>query len=49
VDKLQERDFEKTGVAKKYANKKFLKASIYAITWARHQTDGDGEDMFVED
>lgn len=53
VEKLQERGFEKLGVTKKYSNKKFLKASAYAITWARHQVntgvDSDGEDMYMED
>ncbi|KLO17149.1 hypothetical protein SCHPADRAFT_821952 [Schizopora paradoxa] len=53
IEKLQERGFDKLGVSKKYANKKFLKASTYAVTWARHQVntsvDSDGEDMFMED
>ena len=50
IEKLQEEDFEKMHVCKKYANKKFLKASIYAITWARQQAEDfeDGVDMIVE-
>ncbi|KII89899.1 hypothetical protein PLICRDRAFT_108799 [Plicaturopsis crispa FD-325 SS-3] len=34
VEKLTETDFGKQYVCKKYANKKFLKASLFAINWA---------------
>ena len=34
VQKLVELDFSKQYVCKKYANRKFLKASIYAVDWA---------------
>ena len=34
VQKLCEQDFCKLYVYKKYAHKKFLKASIYAVEWA---------------
>lgn len=29
-------------VVKKYANKRFLKASIYAIQWAKVHASGEG-------
>jgi hypothetical protein len=35
IEKLTEDNFQKQYVCKKYANKKFLKASIFAIEWAR--------------
>ena len=35
IEKLLEPNFEKLYVSKKYANKKFLKASVFAIEWAR--------------
>ncbi|KAF8623664.1 hypothetical protein AX17_007362 [Amanita inopinata Kibby_2008] len=35
VEKLVEPSFMRTYVCKKYANKKFLKASVFAIEWAR--------------
>ena len=35
VGKLLEHGFEKQYVSRKYASKKFLKASVYAIEWAR--------------
>ncbi|KAH6908989.1 cyclin [Coprinopsis sp. MPI-PUGE-AT-0042] len=34
VSKLAEKDFSKQYVCKKYANKKFLKASVFAIEWS---------------
>ncbi|TDL25648.1 hypothetical protein BD410DRAFT_717357 [Rickenella mellea] len=35
LEKLVERDFEQQYVCRKYANKKYLKASVFAIEWAR--------------
>lgn len=35
IEKLLEPNFEKLYVSRKYANKKFLKASMFAIEWAR--------------
>ena len=34
VQKLVEDGFSKQYVCKKYANKKFLKASVFAVEWA---------------
>ena len=42
IQKLVEADFHKQYVCKKYANKKFLKASIYAIDYARNNFEEDG-------
>lgn len=42
VQKLVELDFNKQYVCKKYANRKFLKASIYAIDWARTYFEEEG-------
>ncbi|KIP12160.1 hypothetical protein PHLGIDRAFT_62567 [Phlebiopsis gigantea 11061_1 CR5-6] len=42
IQKLVEVDFHKQYVCKKYANKKFLKASIYAIDYARNNFEEDG-------
>ncbi|KAF8227262.1 hypothetical protein L208DRAFT_1297353 [Tricholoma matsutake] len=46
VEKLTESKFSRQYVYKKYANKKFLKASVFAIEWARahveKSTAGDG-------
>ena len=40
VQKLVHENFEEQYVCRKYANKKFLKASVYAIQWARaNQSD----------
>ena len=39
IEKLTEDNFHKQYVCKKYANKKFLKASIFAIDWARAQVE----------
>ena len=41
VEKLTEEGFHKQYVCKKYANKKFLKASVFAIEWARSQLGAD--------
>ena len=35
VEKMAERSFHKLALYKKYANKKFLKASVFAMEWAR--------------
>jgi hypothetical protein len=35
IEKLTEDNFYKQYVCKKYAHKKFLKASIFAVEWAR--------------
>ena len=43
VEKLLEIDFEQQHVSKKYANKKFLKASNFALDWARRNF-GNPED-----
>lgn len=37
-----ELDFSKQAVCKKYANKKFLKASIFAVDWARNNFEEEG-------
>ena len=34
ISKLAEENFAKQYVCKKYANKKFLKASVFAIEWS---------------
>jgi hypothetical protein len=42
IDKLTEENFHMQYVCKKYANKKFLKASVFAIHWAQgHVEDPD--------
>ncbi|KAF5371817.1 hypothetical protein D9615_009555 [Tricholomella constricta] len=40
VEKLTEPNFSRQYVCKKYAHKKFLKASVFAIDWARSQVVG---------
>ncbi|CAA7267137.1 unnamed protein product [Cyclocybe aegerita] len=50
VDKLTEENFHRQYVCKKYANKKFLKASVFAIEWAKnhvHGSDGAAESMVL--
>lgn len=42
IQKLVEIDFQKQFICKKYANKKFLKASIFAIEYARNNFEEDG-------
>ena len=37
-----EENFSRQYVCKKYANKKFLKASLFAIEWARVNVNEDG-------
>ena len=49
IQKLIELDFHKSAVCKKYSNKKFLKASLYAVEWAQlHLHETLGEEMNVE-
>lgn len=36
---LMELDFKGSAVCRKYANKKFLKASVFAVDWARTNFD----------
>jgi G2/mitotic-specific cyclin 2 len=50
VEKLNEDGFDRQYIFKKYANKKFLKAAVFALGWARvHAGDGaSGEQMIVE-
>ncbi|KAI0925977.1 hypothetical protein AcW1_008262 [Taiwanofungus camphoratus] len=49
IEKLTEHGFTKQHVCQKYANKKFLKAALYAIDWARtHVNDDVGENMNLE-
>ncbi|KAF9450329.1 A/B/D/E cyclin [Macrolepiota fuliginosa MF-IS2] len=51
VEKLAESGFSKQYVCKKYANKKFLKASVFAIDWAKqHVNDlAPAETMMIVD
>lgn len=52
VEKLNEPNFSKQYVCRKYANKKFLKASVFAIEWAKVQINGEGaavERMMLEE
>ncbi|KAJ7494668.1 cyclin [Mycena galericulata] len=51
VEKLTERNFSGQFVCKKYKHKKFLKASSFAIEWARAQVNGGGavERMMLEE
>ncbi|TFK40299.1 cyclin-like protein [Crucibulum laeve] len=48
VGKLVEDNFSRQYVCKKYANKKFLKASVFAIDWARTHS-GNAEKMMLEE
>ncbi|PPQ99134.1 hypothetical protein CVT24_009324 [Panaeolus cyanescens] len=41
VEKLLEENFHRQYVCKKYANKKFLKASVFAIKWAKNISGSD--------
>lgn len=57
LEKLSEEGFNKQYVCRKYANKKFLKASGYAVEWASVNigdledeiTETDGDEMLVEE
>ncbi|KAG7451113.1 uncharacterized protein BT62DRAFT_883462 [Guyanagaster necrorhizus] len=42
IEKLAEKSFTRLYLVKKYANKKFLKASTFAIKWARGIVEGTG-------
>ncbi|KAG5647421.1 hypothetical protein DXG03_000492 [Asterophora parasitica] len=42
IEKLTEPNFVRQHVCKKYAHKKFLKASLFAINWAMEQVNGRG-------
>ncbi|KAF9069228.1 cyclin-like protein [Rhodocollybia butyracea] len=42
VEKMAERSFTKLALYKKYANKKFLKASTFAVKWSRAHIAGIG-------
>lgn len=51
MEKLNEIGFDRLYVSRKYANKKFLKASIFAIEWARSNLKmqgQSGEEMILE-
>ncbi|EAU85496.2 cyclin [Coprinopsis cinerea okayama7 len=48
ISKLVEENFSKLYVCKKYANKKFLKASIFAIEWAHAHLERKHETMTLE-
>ena len=41
LEKLAEANFSRQYVCKKYAHKKFLKASVFAIDWATAHSKGD--------
>ncbi|PPQ69161.1 hypothetical protein CVT26_003535 [Gymnopilus dilepis] len=45
VQKLAEENFHRQYVCKKYANKKFLKASVFAIEWAKKSINGSDDDQ----
>lgn len=48
-EKLTEEGFSRQYVCKKYANKKFLKASLFAIEWARTNSgECESEGMMLE-
>jgi hypothetical protein len=49
VEKLTEENFLSQHVCQKYAHKKFLKASIFAVQWARLQTNKDPEQKMEEE
>jgi hypothetical protein len=50
IEKLTEANFSRQYVCKKYANKKFLKASVFAIDWAKAHVGGSSNagDMVLE-
>ncbi|KAJ7170609.1 cyclin [Mycena crocata] len=50
VEKLSERNFSRQYVCRKYAHKKFLKASTFAIEWAKASINGGAvERMMLEE
>jgi G2/mitotic-specific cyclin 2 len=51
IEKLNEPGFSRLYVCKKYAHKKFLKASTYAVGWAQACARGEvltGDGMALE-
>ena len=54
IEKLLEQSFEKQYVSRKYANKKFLKASVFAMEWARlngittSSSESSSDEMMLE-
>lgn len=49
LEKLIEEDFLSQHVCQKYAHKKFLKASIFAVQWAELQLDEDRKRAMSEE
>jgi len=49
VDKLAEENIERTSVCKKYAHKKFLKASTFAVEWSRAHFETECAQFFEQD
>ncbi|KAJ7650369.1 cyclin [Roridomyces roridus] len=50
VEKLSERNFSRQYVCRKYSHRKFLKASSFAIEWAKVQVEGGAvERMMLEE
>jgi hypothetical protein len=43
LEKLVERDFHTQYVCKKYAHKRFLKASLFAIEWALAELEDNSD------
>lgn len=43
LQKLTEENFSRQYVCRKYANKKFLKASVFAVDWARVNIGSEGD------
>jgi hypothetical protein len=48
VEKLTEDNFSRQYVCRKYANKKFLKASVFAIEWAKIHYEATADPMVLE-
>ncbi|KAL4072581.1 cyclin-like protein [Scleroderma yunnanense] len=46
-EKLLENDFAQLYVCQKYAHKKFLKASLFAIEWAKNNSSHSGQDQLM--
>lgn len=46
-EKLLESDFAQLYVCQKYAHKKFLKASLFAIEWAKNNSSRSGQDHLM--
>lgn len=47
VEKLTEENFSRQYVCRKYANKKFLKASVFAIEWAKIHYEATADPMVL--